>query len=366
MYRAVNIRIFLVSGGKFCGCLNQGSILALAFFLVPPKLTSALMIFLIIVGFSTGSLKAEKRTSWLDAISSVEVLLDGYLQQAEDLAEAEGRDFHLGPLASLGNACANCYWPRHECAILGRMLGRSAAISQLEPPLTPLTASLDDLLFQAQSLDQWLFTANRLLETPEALRANIWNLECVGNFGISLEEYDARGEGAASFEVTGQFLTIYGDVVEGFYEQLTSILDAHPEVQIVAIGSAGGSVRDAVLAGSEIRLRGLSTQLIGSCMSACPLVFMGGVKRYVLRPFPTFGFHQVSDNGGAIPFDDPTYSVVVEYVDVMGVSGDWILRQFLSALPEDMNVVGDTQAERDDLCRHGLVTNYQGFGSTIC
>lgn len=312
------------------------------------------------------SARASDDFTWPTAILNVELLLDEYLRKSEELAEAEGRDFPLRPLASLGNACANCYWPEHQCAILGRMLGRSAAISQLEPPLTPLTAPLDDLLSQAQSLDQWLFTANRLVEAAEAERANIWNLECVGSFNISLDEYDPRGEGSISFQLDGPYLWIYGDVVEGFYEQLTSMLDAHPEVQIVAIGSAGGSVRDAVLAGSEIRLRGLSTQLSGPCMSACPLVFMGGIKRYVLRPFPEFGFHQVSDDNGAIPFDDPTYDVVFEYADAMGVSGDWILQQFLSASPAEINIVGDTEAERDNLCRSGLVTNYQGFGSTIC
>lgn len=328
-----------------------------------------LLASVILVLASNHSARASDDVTWPAAIRNVELLLEQYLETADELLRQQDEYYASGnysPLSYNGKLCANCYWPEHQCAILGRMLGKTGVITHLEAPLPSLSSSLESILSAADSLDQWLFTANRLLEASEAERANIWNLECVGSFSISLEEYDPRGEGSISFQLDGPYLWIYGDVVEGFYEQLTSVLDAHPEVQIIAIGSAGGSVRDAVLAGSEIRLRGLSTQLSGPCMSACPLVFMGGVSRYVMRPYPAFGFHQVSDDNGAIPFDDPTYDVVVEYADVMGVSGDWVLQQFVSASPEDINIVGDTQAERDDLCRNGLVTFYQGIGSTVC
>jgi hypothetical protein len=312
---------------------------------------------------------AQESKSWPDTIANVEALLEQYIQKSDELLREEDEDYRLNgghPLNYFGVSCANCYWPEHQCAILGRMLGKAELIKHLEKPLPPLTSTLGEVLPTAESLDQWVFTAKRLLGESNEKRASIWNLECVGNFGIPSNAVDDQGLDSVSFRQDGAHLWVYGDIVQGFYEQFVEVLNQNPEVTTVGLGSGGGSVRDAILAGSEIRKRGLNTQLIGPCLSACPMVFIGGVSRNVMRPFPPLGFHQMYSEDGAVPLGDQTYQLVADYAWSMGVDGTWFVLQMAAAEPTDMNMQGDDLAERDELCVRGAVTWYQGIGSTLC
>ena len=315
------------------------------------------------------SLQAQDTTSWPTAIRNVELLFEQYLQKSDELLRQEDSFYastEMSPLSYAGHACSHCYWPQHQCAILGRMLGKSELINHLEEPLPPITAPLHDVWSAAQSLDQWLHVANSLLRSSHEMRSNVWNLECVGRFDIPTSAYMTDGAESTNFSVSGSYLLVYGDVVDGFYEELLEVLNNHPEIRTVAIGSAGGFVHDALLSGMEIRRRRLRTQLSGPCMSACPLVFMGGISRIVMRPFPTFGFHQMYSDEGPTHFNDPLYQLVSDYAWSMGVDGDWLIEQMRQALPSQMIILGDEEAERDELCRRGLVTGYQGFGSSVC
>ena len=329
------------------------------------RLLAALFFIIVLSSAST----AQDAEQWPNAISNVESMLEDYIQHADELLRSED-DFYASintsPLAYAGNACANCYWPTHQCAILGRMLGKKEFIAHLEEPLPPLTAPLDDVWTTAVSLSQWIYTAKRLLATPLEKRANIWDLECVGSFGIPSRAYSGVGLETADMSVDGTYLWVYGDIKDGFYDEFVSVLDRHPEVSTVGLGSAGGSVADAILSGIAIRKKGLNTQLTGPCLSACPLVFMGGKERYVLRPFPVFGFHQMSVNSASVPCNDPAYDELRDYALTMGVDGNWIVQKFCSAAPHEMNMQGDTIAERDQICSTGLVTWYQGIGATLC
>ena len=329
------------------------------------RLLAALFFIIALSSAST----AQDAEPWPTAIANVESRLEDYVQRADELLRLED-DFYasinVSPLMYAGNACANCYWPTHQCAILGRMLGKTDFISHLEEPLPPLTAPLGDVWETAQSLSQWVHTAKRLLTKPLEERANIWDLECVGSFGIPTRAYSAVGLGAVNMRVDGTYLWVYGDIEDGFYGELVSFLDQHPEVRTVGLGSAGGSVLDAILSGIEIRKRGLNTQLTGPCLSACPLVFMGGKERGVMRPFPVFGFHQISVNSAPIPFNAPEYDDLRDYALSMGIDGDWIVQKFYSAAPHEMNMQGNTIEERDQICSTGLVTWYQGMGANLC
>lgn len=324
---------------------------------------------LFLTTFSNG-FQAQASEQWLNVISDVENKLEEYIQKSDKLLRLEDElyaSINVGPLVYAGNACANCYWPTHQCAILGRMLGEKELIFHLEKPLPPITASLGDVWSAAESLSQWVYTAKRLLALPSEERAAVWNLECVGSFGIPMAAFNVSGRGALSMRVDGSYLWIYGDITDGFYGELVKVLDRHSEIQTVGLGSGGGSVRDAILSGQEIRKRGLNTQLTGPCLSACPLVFIGGKSRNVMRPFPIFGFHQIANvDGEPIRCNDPVYDDVLEYSLFLGVDGEWVVDKMCSAAPHEMNNQGHTIEERDQLCRTGVVTWYQGVGATLC
>ncbi len=307
--------------------------------------------------------------TWAEAIADVEKLLQEYLRKSDELLRANDpryAELNFTPLSYAGLQYRLWYFQEHQCAILGRMLAKAEYIGHLEPPQPPLSASLNEVWGAAMSLDTWVYTVKRLVELPIAERAQVWNLECVGKHGIPDKIWDHRGQGKVFMQVNGAYIDVYGDVVDGFYEQLLYVLNANPQVTHVSLGSGGGNVRDAVLAGYEIRKRGLSTQLSGPCYSACPLVFIGGERRIVMRPFPSLGFHRMYNDDGPLPLDDRFYDLVAVYAKEMGVDARWLISQMYKALPEDMNILGDNLTERDELCRRRIVTGYQGIGSRVC
>jgi hypothetical protein len=312
---------------------------------------------------------AQGSLSWSNGIADVEKLLEDYLKRSDELLRASDPDYaksNLTPLSYAGNQYPLWYYQEHQCAILGRLLEKADHIDHLEPTLPPLSASLDEVWAAAMSLDTWVHTAKRLALLPVGQRAQIWNLKCVGQFGIPRGAGDTRGSANVFMQADRDYLWIYGDIVEGFYEDLVAILNAHPQVTTVGLGSGGGSVRDAVLAGQEIRKRGLDTQLSGPCYSACPLVFIGGVRRIVMRPFPSLGFHQIRTADGALPFTDDLYGLVAVYAESMGVDALWLIAQMQVSAPHEINLQGDEAAERNALCARGIVTGYQGPGATLC
>lgn len=312
---------------------------------------------------------AEESQPWPQTIANVETLLEAYIKKSDELLREQDEFYsstNSTPLTYTGNTFANSYWPEHQCAILGRMLGKPELIAHLEKPLPELDAPLGEVWFAAQSLDQWVYTARRLVKTHESERASIWNLECVGRFAIPESGFDNRGNQIVSMEVDGSSLWVYGDIVPGFYDQFLRMLNEHPEVTNVGLGSGGGSVSEAILSGTEIRKRGLTTQLIGPCLSACPMVFIGGVSRDVMRPYPPLGFHQMYAEDGAVPLGNEIYQLVADYAWSMGVDGAWFVLKMSSAEPSDMNMQGDDESERDELCMRKVVTWYQGIGSIVC
>lgn len=114
-------------------------------------------------------------------------------------------------------------------------------------------------------------------------------------------------------------------------------------------------------AGAVIRARGLNTQLFGICMSACPLVFLGGVERNIFRFSERFGFHKVSSEGNAVPISDSIYNDIATYVSVMGGNADLFVETMQSYEPHDMGQV--TPYEE---CQMGLGNWWQGYPRGVC
>jgi hypothetical protein len=86
-----------------------------------------------------------------------------------------------------------------------------------------------------------------------------------------------------------------GMIAPGSAETFASEVNARGEyIKTVVLNSPGGSVADALEMGRLIRARGFATEVEPNriCVSSCPLIFVGGVKR-VAGAHSIIGVHQV-------------------------------------------------------------------------
>lgn len=284
-----------------------------------------------------------------------EVAIDRVEESAQQYS-----DYAFNILGSrwVGPANNSIKFNSHRCAILGRMLGQSEAIKHIEnfdyPPLDRSSDAFDLLVFSL-TLENWVAAARASLEMNRDERVNTWNLECVGALGIPKDVFLQSDQPNATFEVKDRTLVVYGDIEVGFFERFRSQLDAATGIQEVSLGSGGGSVRDALLAGYETRRRGLSTTLYGNCFSACPLVFMGGAERILWASPHRLGFHQIHNGEGSpISADDPIYDLTAQYMVSMGVDPQVVIPWMLSARPSEM-----FEPDVADLCSPGVSTFVQ-------
>ncbi|PCJ75346.1 MAG: hypothetical protein COA53_05410 [Rhodobacteraceae bacterium] len=258
----------------------------------------------------------------------------------------------------MGTALNEVDVPKHECAILGRMLEKTAVISHLEVMEIPNLASnlTEDEAFEiktiAQSLSNWAYIARRLLKLSEAEQITIWNLSCVGKMDIPTSAYIQELVPSAKFRVVDNILFVLGNIEPGFANDLAKQIAYNSNIQTIALGSAGGSVIDALEAGKMIRALKLNTTLTANCYSACPLVFMGGVKRTIWSPYPEIGFHRMYwSNGVAVAPGDDLYFDISNYVSKMGANERFVLASMFSAEPDKMFV-----PDGNTLCNNNVAT----------
>ena len=268
--------------------------------------------------------------SWDEAISKVQSAASEYF----DYAVKVGGTSHAG---SMYNGYMSV---EHQCAILGRMLKHGDAIRHIEEfEYPPMNAGSDphELLVFSISLENWVAAARWAKNATEDQRINRWNLDCVGQFGIPSTLFVESAKPKAEFVAEGTQLHVYGNIDFGFAERLEQALNSNPSVTEVTLGSGGGSVRDALIAGLLIRSRRLDTTIYGNCYSACPLVFLGGTHRVIWASPYRLGFHQIYTGAGSpIPLDDQLYHLVAQYVAEMGGDPPTVLAWMHSAGPSEM------------------------------
>lgn len=92
--------------------------------------------------------------------------------------------------------------------------------------------------------------------------------------------------------VSGNEIVYNGDIENGDYIYLSSLIKSHPEVTDIKIQSRGGIAVEGYAISRLITDRGLNTQTFskGYCYSACVYVFAGGVERTTYSD-TEFGFH---------------------------------------------------------------------------
>ena len=137
----------------------------------------------------------------------------------------------------------------------------------------------------------------------------------------------------------GNVLQILGEIEAGFAQKLRKAIAENPSVKTVSLGSAGGSVYEALEAGRFIRKSGLSTTLWNNCYSACPLVFAGGKDRTIWSPYPSLGFHKVYAKTGAVPVTSQVYRDIQIYLLDMGIAPGFFIGNMIKAEPEEIYLV---------------------------
>lgn len=314
--------------------------------------TVCVAVFLGVLALVLGSFPASSKT-WQQAIVDVENLKLSYQKTIH-------RRTGEWPSEWQGAMNDNRDFDMHFCAILGRRLGLKRFIDHLEPPQPAHNSDIWELTLHTVSLRNWITAAINIGSLDPTRRAQIWNLECIGQ-GLVHRSLYVPVPRFTWFDVEGSQLQIYGDVLSDFSQRLENALNQNPQVTTVALGSGGGSVLEAIKAGMIIRQRRLDTQLYGSCMSACPLVFLGGVNRRMYRFSERFGFHQVSANGVAVPATAPVYQVIYDYIIRMGGNPRPFIATMWQYKPSEMGFVTPY-----DECQMGLATWWQGYSPGEC
>lgn len=280
--------------------------------------------------------------SWEDRIDSARTAA----REIESWAATYGWDYNM-----IGTLIRTADVAVIRCSILAEMQGLGDISDHVEyygpdpmearklpgGPVDADTFDFQQLLEYSMNLGIWAHQAEQFLAQTDDQRAEFWELSCNGQFGIPEGLLPDTWETAASFRLDGTALYVLGDIERGFFAEFADVVSRN-EIDIVYLGSRGGSVRDAMDASALIRARGFDTDLHGDCESACPLIYFGGREPRVMFNTARFrlGFHQISADGEAIPLDSPIYDAVGSFVAEMGVDPDFVLAAMRRATPDDM------------------------------
>lgn len=289
--------------------------------------------------------------------ASLTELADSAEARAIDVYEAAKANGIEIPSSFYGTTHNEYWWKESTCSVLGRLLNQTEYIGPLEifwehaeHEITP--GNLEELIYEARAFENWASAARKFVKMPANEWGTIWNLDCVGQFNIPEQAAVPESKSRATFRNEGQVLYVMGDIEPGFAEEFATEIAANPQVSEIALGSSGGSVLDAILAGQMIRALGLNTSLSNNCYSACSLVFLGGVDRTIWSPYPELGLHQIyTPTGDRIPPTDPRYLELKEYIETMGVDSKYVLAAMFSAGPTEMHI-----SDLQSLCRSRVAT----------
>lgn len=247
------------------------------------------------------------------------------------------------------------YFQELQCYALGVGLGMSQKVKHLRPESsakTLISNDADDAASASSEFSQLETAIENLLSNSKSDYSQQWNLDCAGKFGIPNKFMSVYGN-SFRYDKKNKMLTILGDVDVDFSKRLNFALANSPGVKTIILSSGGGSVKEAIIAGKIIRRLGLNTQLGGSCYSACPLVFIGGINRTSFSPHPILGFHQISNDGIAIPMNHKVYELVYYYANEMRVDANVLIALMQSALPNGMKNIN---ANEEIMCKTNIVT----------
>jgi hypothetical protein len=248
-----------------------------------------------------------------------------------------------------------------QCYAIGRLLDHGAYVMHLKidksADLNSKTSeNARTLRIQATGLENFAIAIRNAFALQPSQRAIEWNLNCAGKLHISATLVDQSAI-HTFYTVTNdrRSIRVLGDIEDDFSTRLIGAIKANPAVSEIILGSGGGNVREAILAGEFIRANKLNTTLGDACYSACPLVFLAGQNRSIWSPYPVLGFHEVRDakTGAAPSHGSDVYKIIYQYVGRMGVDPQFVLTSMWSAPPTAMNEISGND---ERLCKARVAT----------
>ncbi|MBW8847506.1 MAG: hypothetical protein JF607_21285 [Burkholderiales bacterium] len=120
-------------------------------------------------------------------------------------------------------------------------------------------------------------------------------LPSTGEYWSMARGIDPLGQAKFSFSADGHSLRLDGVIGMGDGERLRQLLDSEAarELKRVELASPGGRVREAERMAAAMKAHGHASRAVGTCASACTLVFLAGQPRH-LTPTGELGFHRAS------------------------------------------------------------------------
>lgn len=120
-------------------------------------------------------------------------------------------------------------------------------------------------------------------------------LPSMGEYWSMARGVDPLGQAKFSFSADGRSLRLDGVIGMGDGERMRQLLDSEAarELKRVELASPGGRVREAERMAAALKAHGHASRAVGTCASACTLVFLAGQPRH-LTPSGELGFHRAS------------------------------------------------------------------------
>ncbi|PTT75522.1 hypothetical protein DBR42_28735, partial [Pelomonas sp. HMWF004] len=149
----------------------------------------------------------------------------------------------------------------------------------------------------------------------------------VFGFLPSLDEYwqmargiDPIGQAKFSLSGDGRSLRLDGVIGMGDGARLRALLesDAARDLRRVELASPGGRVREAEKMAAALKQHGHGSRAVGTCASACTLVFLAGQPRQ-LTPGARLGFHRASSGTYNPVFDELANQALAESYRDLGL-----------------------------------------------
>ena len=110
-----------------------------------------------------------------------------------------------------------------------------------------------------------------------------------------------------------------GPIAFGASGALRSALNDNSSVKVLHLSAMAGSVYYARQMQYLVHDRGLTTVIDSHCLSACALVFLGGVERY-MAPGAKLGFHRESAPGESPAEINMVEESDAQFMQAMGIS----------------------------------------------
>ena len=142
----------------------------------------------------------------------------------------------------------------------------------------------------------WLARVTLALSTLQLLASVVFGfLPSVGEYWSMARGVDPLGQAKFSFSADGRSLRLDGVIGMGDGERMRQLLnsEAARDLKRVELASPGGRVREAERMAAALKSHGHGSRAVGTCASACTLVFLAGQPRH-LTPTGELGFHRAS------------------------------------------------------------------------